>query len=386
MTNATGDDQIPATNSASIDWAALGRILLKAAVLFILANLAFAACRPIPSLARLSAYNWLVPGRNRLPYGERPAADYNLTLNSLEAMFASQSLARAKAADEFRVVIIGDSGTWGWLLGSDETLAAQLTQLGLRAPDGRRVIAYNVGYPVLSLAKDLLLLDVALAYEPDLIIWPLTLQSLARSRQLDHPLLQNNAAQMRDLIADFDLDLDPADARFVDRTFVEETIVGRRRELADLVRLQGYGLAWAATGADQAIPEEITLRSNDFDEDLSWLEIAAPRDLTTADLALEIIQAGVERAGPVPVLVINEPIYRANGLNSDLRYNAFYPRWAFDQYRALLSDLAAAEGWRYVDLWDAIAPERFTDTPVHLDAPGTRQYAELLAESLFAAP
>ena len=35
---------------------------------------------------------------------------------------------------------------------------------------------------------------------------------------------------------------------------------------------------------------------------------------------------------------------------------------------------------RYLDLWDAIPPDEFTDTPVHLTPAGTRLLAEMLVE------
>ena len=35
--------------------------------------LLFAAFLPLEGLGRLSLYNWLLPGRQRLPYGENPA-------------------------------------------------------------------------------------------------------------------------------------------------------------------------------------------------------------------------------------------------------------------------------------------------------------------------
>lgn len=363
-----------------LDWPTLGRIVLKALLLFALLNAAFAAVRPLESLGRLSLYNAPFPGRARLPYGERPADDYNLTLNNLPAMFAAHELARPKAADEFRVLLMGDSGTWGWFLANHDTLAGQLNARGLRAADGRRIVVYNLGYPVLSLTKDLLLLDTALSYDPDLVLWPVTLHSFARGRQLDHPLLQQNAGRVRDLIARYDLALDPFDSRLVVRTRLDETLVARRRDLADLLRLQALALAWAATGIDQAIPADIPPRQSDLDDDESWLDVAAPRLLTDNDVTFDVLRAGVARAGNIPVVIINEPIFISNGANSAVRYNAFYPRWAYDQYRDLLARTAAAEGWRYVDLWDAIPPDEFTDTPVHLTPAGSRLLADLLVE------
>jgi len=377
------DDATTAPRDA-LAWPALGRVLLKALLLFALVNAVFAAVRPLEALGRLSLYNSLFPGRARLPYGEVPSADYNLTLNNLPAMFAAHALARPKAAGEYRVVLIGDSGTWGWFLTNADTLAGQLNALDLRVAGGRRVVVYNLGYPVMSLTKDLLLLDSALAHDADLVLWPVTLQSFARGRQLDHPLLQQNAGHVRALIDRYDLTLDPADPRLVTRGPLQETLVARRRDLADLLRLQALGLAWAATGIDQDIPATIPPRRRDLDSDESWLDVAAPRPLTEADLALDVLRAGMARAeeAGVPLLLLNEPIYVSDGANSDIRYNTFYPRWAYDDYRAQLAAAAGGAGWRYLDLWDAIPPAEFTDTPVHLTPAGTRLLAEMLAPIL----
>lgn len=368
----------------ALDWPALGRVLLKALLLFALVNATFAAACPLEALGRLSLYNAVFPGRARLPYGEVPSADYNLTLNNLPAMFAAHALARPKAADEYRVVLIGDSGTWGWFLANADTLAGQLNALDLRADDGRRVVVYNLGYPVMSLTKDLLLLDSALAHDADLVLWPVTLQSFARGRQLDHPLLQQNAGRVRALIDRYGLALDPADPRLVTRGPLQETLVARRRDLADLLRLQALGLAWAATGIDQDIPADVPTRRRDLDADESWLDVAAPRPLTEDDLAFDVLRAGIARADTagVPLLLLNEPIYISDGANSDIRYNTFYPRWAYDDYRAQLAAAAGSAGWRYLDLWDAIPPAEFTDTPVHLTPAGTRLLAETLAPVL----
>lgn len=366
----------------AVTWWQVGRIVLKAALLFVVFNLLFAWARPLERMGGWSLYNELLPGRARLPYGENPAADYNLTLNNIPAMMASHEVARPKAADEFRVLVLGDSGVWGWLLRPEETLAAQITRLGLETGDGRRVVAYNLGFPVLAVAKDLLLLDAAMAYDPDLIIWPVTLDSLPREKQLTHPLLQNNPQRVRRLIDTYGLALDRDDPRFVARDFWQETITGRRRDLADLLRLQLVGVAWAATGIDQDIPADFPLRQSDFEADLSWQGYEEPAELDSEGLALEVFTAGVARAGDVPVLIVNEPIFISSGENSDLRYNSFYPRWAYDQYRNLLARVAAEEEWLYLDVWDAIPPAEFTDTPVHMTAAGTAQFAALLQDAI----
>ncbi|MBP1692500.1 MAG: hypothetical protein H6Q37_383, partial [Chloroflexi bacterium] len=127
-------------------------ILIKTVILFILVNMIFAFFYPLPVLGKVSAYNHLFPGRQRLPYSDSPQKSYNLSLFNLEAMFASHELSgKAKSPDEFRVIFIGDSATWGFLLPNDQTLTTKINAADLQLSDGRRVRAYNLGYPVMSL-------------------------------------------------------------------------------------------------------------------------------------------------------------------------------------------------------------------------------------------
>ena len=362
------------------NWRTIVRILAKTAVLLILINAIFAALYPMEALGHVSLYNWLLRGRERLPYGENPAESFSLSTFNLSAMFASHTIQQPKADDEFRVILIGDSGTWGWFLKNEDTLAGQLNKIGLEMENGRSVKVYNLGYPVMALTKDIMLLEEAMAYKPDLIIWPVTLESFPREKQIFPPLVQNNPERVRQLIEEYDLDLDAQDGRFVDPTFLDRTMIGQRRNLADLLRLQTHGFSWSTTGIDQAIPDKIPLRTSDFEEDLSWQTFTGPTTLNAEHLAFDVLSAGMDIAGDVPVLLINEPMFISDGENSDLRYNAFYPRWAYDQYRDLLAETAVAQNWLYLDLWDAIPPEEFTDTPVHLTSHGNEIYANEILE------
>ena len=359
----------------------IARVLLKAALLFVALNALCALLDPLPLLGRVSVYNTLLPGRPRLPFSDRPAQAYNLSLMSLEAMLAAHEVARPPAPDEYRVLLLGDSSVWGVLLRPDETLAARLNAAGLTAPDGRALRFYNLGHPVMSLTKDLLLLDAARSTRPDAVWWLVTLRSFPRGGQLEPPLVQHNAAAVRRLIAAYGLDLAPDDPRLAAPTFFERTLVGRRRDLADWLRLQLYAVPWAATGIDQFYPETFTPRRADFEADVRWQGLDGPAPLTGRELAFDVLAAGTTHAG-APVVIINEPIFRSDGRNSDLRYNAWYPRWAYDAYRAALAAEAAARGWRLLDLWDAIPPGEFTDSPVHLTPAGSQQLADRLAAAL----
>jgi len=340
----------------------LRNVLIKALLLFAAINLIWAAFNP--SLGRISLYNLLLHGRERLPFGEDSANSYNLSLYDMDAMFASLRLAGTpKTSEEFRVFVIGDSSTWGTLLRPQETLAGLLDGAGLVTADGRRVRVYNLGYPTLSLTKDLMVLDQAMQYKPDLILWLVTLESFPCDRQLDSPIVANNTSRVAALIKRYDLDLTlPPDSA----TFWDRTIIGQRRALADLLRLQLYGVMWSATGIDQTYPADYDPAARDLQADESfgdWLPPSIPVD----GLAWDVVHAGMQVAGDVPVVLINEPVLVSSGANSDVRYNFYYPRWAYDQYRSAFSETCVSNDWNCLDFWDAVQEQHFTNSAIHLD-------------------
>jgi hypothetical protein len=108
------------------------------------------------------------------------------------------------------------------------------------------------------------------------------------------------------------------------------------------------------------------------------------RGKTCRSLAFDLIEAGHEIAGDVPLLQVNEPIFISDGQNSDLRYNLWYPRWAYDQYRGLYQSIADKHEWHYLDLWDRIEAAEFTDSPVHLTPAGSRQLAQELSQMIMS--
>lgn len=357
------------------------RILLKTALLFAAINLAFPALVPLSALGRVSAYNHLFPGRLRLPYGDQPARSYNLSLFQMEAMIASHEIAgQPKAADEYRVIVIGDSSAWGFLLPPDATLAAGINAGDYRLADGRRVRAYNLGYPVMSVTKDLLILSYAMEYQPDLILWPLTLESLPKDKQLFPPLVQNNLEQVRALSETYQLGLEIENGSS-DKDWMQRTLIGQRRALADIFRLQLYGILWAATGIDQDLPETYTPRMEDLPADETFHDLQPP-EVNPSDLAFEVLEAGAALAGEVPVFFINEPVFISSGENSDIRYNFYYPRWAYDDYRVFMASQAKEQDWQYLDLWDAVDPGEFTNSAVHLSPAGQLEMARRVGEAI----
>jgi hypothetical protein len=359
----------------------LRNVLVKALFLFLLINLLWAAFNPA-GVGKLSLYNNLFKGRERLPFGENPSESYNLSLYNLDAMLQSHKLtAGVKPADEFRIIVVGDSSAWGTLLRPDETLAGLLDSSGLATTDRRLVRVYNLAYPTLSLTKDLMILEEIKPYQPDLILWLVTLESFRESVQLESPIVANNLDRVKKLITTYRVDLSLPDGR---QTFWQRTIVGQRRALADLIRLQAYGVMWSASGIDQTYPEDYTPAARDLDADDSspgW----TPPTLNENDIRLDLLDAGLRIAGDVPVWIINEPMLISRGLNSELRYNFYYPRWAYDQYRQMMGENSRARGWTYYDYWDLVPQSEFTNSAIHRTPYGETLLAErVLAEMVTA--
>ncbi|MCS7325257.1 MAG: hypothetical protein NZ532_07975 [Thermoflexales bacterium] len=363
----------------------LARIVLKAAALFAIINAIFALTQPVPLIGRISLHNVVYPGRARLPYGDNPALSYNLSPSDLNTMFASHAIARPKAGDEFRVVLIGDSSVWGFLLKPEETLAARLDALELHARDGRRMRFYNLGYPIMSLTKDVLILDEALRQGADMAIWLLTMESFAADAQAKHPLVRYNVARVMQLKQQAGLPINVSE--LAQLSLWERTLIGQRRALADWLRLQLYGVLWAATGIDQHYPETYTPAQRDLSSDLSW-HAHLPPHLPEEALAFGVLAAGVRltRERNAALLLVNEPILISSGANSHLRYNAFYPRWAYDAYRARLRAWANDQRVPLLDAWDAVPQTEFTDSAVHLTPHGVHLLAEQIGFVLRTQP
>src|SRR4030095_3980947 len=178
-------------------------LLIKATLLFLLFNFAFILINDI-SLGKISLYNVIFTGRERFPFGESPDS-YNLSLFDLDAMFASHVLAgSAKTPGEYRVLLIGDSSVGVTLLTPGQTLVGQLNAAPISAC-GKTVKAYNLGYPTISLTKDLMIIDQATQYQPDFIVWLTTLEAFPRKKQFDSPIVANNAKRIHELIFKYEL-------------------------------------------------------------------------------------------------------------------------------------------------------------------------------------
>jgi hypothetical protein len=341
-------------------------LLSKAIMLFVITNVLFALTNP--PVYDVSLYNTVFPGRVRFPFGVGKGI-YSVMVDNLDIMTASHEISAPKAADEIRVVVIGDSSVWGEGAPVSESISVLWNEYGFSCGT-QKLKFYNLAYPHPSAAKDLIILDKSMEYDPDLIVWFMTLNTLT-SRSVS-PFIKANPERAARVLDAYDLPYDLTDVKPSNEleSFYEKTLVGKSSDLARLVRLQALGLIWTLTGADTTPPSQ---QRPDRPSDVTKQIIFKGRtsaDKLERDILWNALSAGHEIAGDVPVLLVNEPIFIATGANSHVRYNNGYPRWAYDYYRDELLSKSQANHWHYLDLWDSVPAAYFPDGVIHISAEG----------------
>lgn len=367
------------------------RVLVKASVIFVAINLLYAYINP--PIGKLNAYNAVWPGRLRFPYAESPAfypLSYNApVIEDFDAMFSAHIISAApKGSDEFRVIILGDSATWGGHVGPNDMLASQLNRLNLTACDGNHIRVFDLGYPWPSLLRDILVLDWAKQYEPDLIIWPVTLHSFEK-KPMDRDFLVPHADRMEELVKIYNIDLPRAYSDIPQTTLWDKTIIGQRKHIKGVLLNQVFGPLWAATGVDNGLDFGVNhpVYPQDMPEDISYMDYQTDKQapVLVQSLMFDVLRAGHDIAGDIPIIVVNEPIFIITGRNNDLRYNELYPRWAYDAYRDALIKWMNIKGYAFFDYWNAVPVEEFGNEVFHRDPRGELRFAQLLAPHIIEA-
>jgi hypothetical protein len=363
-----------------------GRVLVKAIFLFVVFNVVFGLLNP--PVGKITLYNYVVPGRLRFPYEQEPAY-YFIGFNApvyedFDAMFGAHILSTPKTADEFRVFLLGDSATWGIAVQASDMLSEQINRLDIQTCDGRKVRAYNLAYPFSSLTRDLLILDKAMDYEPDMVLWLITLSTLERKTVETQFVVPHWQRYLR-LANIYELKSSHFSQPIQEPSLWEKTIIGQRKRLKNILLTQALGILWAATGIDnhEGLQPEGPPPNADVDNSLDYGgQLPGESSSTFESLMLEVLSAGIDLAGKVPVIVVNEPIFVANGANHLRRYNEFYPRWVYDDYRQFMSEWMKLREYQWLDYWNVLPPEDFADQHFHRRISGEKRFAELLAPEI----
>jgi hypothetical protein len=343
------------------------RVLIKALCLFVIINILYALINP--QISKVSGYNVVFPGRTRLPFGVS-GDPYTVTVDDVDAMFASHAISAGKTSKEFRVALIGDSSVWGENLGAYEVISEQWNNLNIQCGE-KTIKAYDLGYPHPSVIKDLVIMDKVVEYDPDLIIWFVTLNTLISQRV--NPFIIANQERVTKVLDTHDISF-KGGRKLVKKepNFFQKTLIGQRSTLARQIKLQMLGIVWTATSADTNNLAAEDIPDFSVGDNPRYQGMQPPEDIKDM-LLFSALTAGYGIADPVPVLIVNEPIFISNGA---VRYNIPYPRWAYDQYHEAMTRQIQSARWNYLDLWNSIPPEYFSDAGLHLSASGERLLIE----------
>ncbi len=349
------------------------RVLVKGIIVFLIFQFAFYEIHP--NLQRLNVYGTTALKRQRFPFSTVAPEDAALDVENLDAMFASHIVSNPKAPNEFRVLVLGDSAVWGIGLTPEQTLTGQLDALGLKCGN-KYVRVYNLSFPVSSAAKDLMILDKAVSYRPNMIVWLITWYTLMPKTRTDHPLITTNLDEFHKLASHFN---------FLPKDYKSPNLISRmidqNRTLFRISRYQFYSLVNISTDLDQ-IPGPPDKLPDYLSSDPTFEGLKPPK-LFSWNVSLDQVKDIFQLAGNVPVILVNEPTQvLSNVPNSDIYYNVYYPRWVYDQYRRYVSDAAGKNHWNYLDLWNVFPSNFFTDTPLHLTPHGETELAKLIAPTI----
>ncbi len=336
---------------------------------------------PVEVIVRWSTWELQSEGRARLAY----PSDFQNGQLPVDALLAAHALSEADAND-FNVIVLGESGVAGWGLEDDETLSAQMTAAGWQV-EGQGVTAYNLAYPQPNAARDLLILNGALAYDVDMVLWFLSPSSLNNAPDptgANRVFFNINRSELGSLLTEYDPLLggwyDQVGVTLLDGPewwepyfFIRDT---------DLLPVWFNSLFYPYMEPDiarfeervglQNVPE--TARYRDDMEGFNPMPNATWNNLI----------AGCRMAAEhdARLVLVNGPILIGTGGSSDTNYNSLFERALYDRYRKTLRAFAIENGLSTIDVWNIIPPEHFTDTPQHADREGFSLIVDVLEHPL----
>src|SRR5215470_13893081 len=117
-------------------------------------NVLYLAAKPFQYGGLPSLYNIVFPGRLRMYWTDKDS--YMVNETKMPRLLADLTVARPKTEDEYRVIVLGSSETWGYFNRPQDTWPVVLDSIGLKSPDGKQVRFYNLSYPIADGLKDLI--------------------------------------------------------------------------------------------------------------------------------------------------------------------------------------------------------------------------------------
>jgi len=314
------------------------RIVLKSLVLFIgfnllltsFPNLSYFMFKPfLPKLRKFPIDIVYYDSQARHGFGVQNVFDVNVLFNT---HIISQE---KKRGYQYRIIFIGDSTI------RDSRIYPILNQQGCA---GKNLQAYDLGYYSTSATKDLMILQEAMKYSPDLVVWSLTSDTLSNEPKV---FALANSADLVSLINTYDLSV-TADQSY---TSVASLFHGADEILLQTRLVINYEVLFPAFGNTQKVIQ-IGLHDVRTDNTEEGTNVGNGANLYSA------LAAAQSMVGSTPLIVINEP-----------RPSSVVTQPDYLEYRQKMLNLARGKRWSFLDLWNLVPDQDFLDT-IHRTAGG----------------
>ena len=343
------------------------RVILKTVILAIIINFICLATHfnPVATLTRVNLWGLVGHGRTRLIY----QSDVQNGILPIESLLATHTIAyTSKAADEFRVVILGNSGPYGAGLNDDETLAAQLNQRNIRI-NGKHLVAYNLAFANANVVISTGILDASLSYSPDLVISFVT-ANMFNNRQYywdqQNVFFLLNRERLEQIATRYNM-IDWLMPRLSPHPTGYE-LLGIRDQNTLIPWFDSLFYPFVQYPIQhpnlRIAKVLIPAKPNNFDDIEGTYPIINP----TWNF-LDISQQMAESVG-ARLLIVNQPTVVVEDPLSDVSYSKLFGRAFYDAYYASIQSYTQAHHLWYFDMWQSVPAEDYTDSELHLDKKG----------------
>ncbi len=364
------------------------RVLIKAITLLLIFDVVQMALNLPHAIDRWPIYRSFTPPTSRLGLSDQIGDPIWWRLDPL---LDAHEIAQPKAPDEFRVIFLGDSATFCLYCRSTEAIPFLFTQLDAIIA-GKHVRGYNLAYPGSDWLKDILILKHAMRYQPDAIVWLVTAKGAG-----DQPLPQEpdahlitrlNADELPALARDFNLDTWET-RRYADAdAWYQASIWAHGGRYRDWLILIARTIRNAMIFPNQDLTQQYLLPGQPVMSlpirEVAEINSTLPGYDRFPNRQWDLLLAGqrIAREAGVPLLIVNEPIYIGGGPNSNVNYNSFYERDLYDRFRAAMMNFTQQHSMAYLDRWDFLPPDEFSNTSLHYNLEGNRKVAEEVMRNL----
>ena len=369
----------------------LAAVLLSALLSLVVAEVllrTFAPRRTIEVLA--GSYPAMFEASDYLPYrlrrgyrGRLATDEFDTTISINSRGYRGDEFA-AEKDDTFRILVIGDSFTFGWGVDDHETYAYRLQQLLASRHPSRRIEIINAGFAA-GYSPDtyyLYLKREGLALDPDLVVVGVYVgNDLDSAAAFENEWLEQDAEGLP-------LRIRNNNSHVVGNMLLPRDVPLRYRVpvLHRLHLFQGVAdLWWAINGDFLSSLSVSTLHAAASDDERvpSIYRLTYSERTNTVMKRVESLLVGMQRVAanvPVVFMIIPEQLQMAENALSGLPADISKPQ-------RLLSDLFEREGLRYIDLLPSFAEEAthqalYLPLDGHWNAAGHALAAQRLAEPL----